>query len=102
MLTPKTDIERLKAILFGIERKQAILSLPPTLPRPTRALSMSDALFSKAEELSVDECLGRILASVSVSCPPAVPVAVCGEIIDKTTIEMFKYYGINKCRVVKN
>ncbi len=102
MLTPELDlIGKIKDILFSIERKESISSSAPSLPRPIRAISPSNAIFSDAEELLTDECLGRVLSSVSVSCPPAVPLVVCGEIIDKNTIEAFKYYGIKKCRVVK-
>ena len=102
MLTPENeDLEKIKALLCSIPRKDAISSYAPELPCPARAISPSEAIFSKNEVLPIDECLGRILASVSVSCPPAVPVVVCGEIIDEMSIEIFKYYGINECRVVK-
>lgn len=101
MLTPELDLNKLKNILFNIKRGKSILSHPPKLPRPQRAISPSKAIFAESEELDVSECSGRILASASVSCPPAVPISVCGEIIDENTVEMFKYYGIKKCRVVK-
>ena len=58
-------------------------------------------MLSPSEEIDVNESFGRILASPSVSCPPAVPVLVCGEVIDESAIKCFKYYGIEKCRVVK-
>jgi arginine/lysine/ornithine decarboxylase len=102
MLTPENEnTEKIKALLCSIPRKDAISSYAPELPRPARAISPSEAIFAKSEALPIDECLGKILASVSVSCPPAVPVVVCGEIIDEMSIEIFKYYGINECRVVK-
>ena len=44
---------------------------------------------------------GKIFASLSASCPPAVPIVVCGEEIDKNIIDLFLYYGITKCEVVK-
>jgi arginine/lysine/ornithine decarboxylase len=37
----------------------------------------------------------------SVGCPPAVPIAVAGEVIDENVIECFKYYGIVKVNVIK-
>ena len=69
--------------------------------KPTKALSVREALFSLKEELSAEKCAGRILADVSVACPPAVPIVVCGEIIDEKAVEAFKYYNIEKCMVVK-
>ena len=64
-------------------------------------MSIREAVFSPRETLAVDECLGRVLVSMNVSCPPAVPVALCGEIIDGQTIACLKYYGIAECEVVK-
>jgi arginine/lysine/ornithine decarboxylase len=37
-----------------------------------------------------------------VPCPPAVPVAVSGEIIDRQCIEIFRAYGIKTVLVMKN
>ena len=102
MLTPEFDkMDKLRDLLLSIERRDAVSSSAPSLPRPIRMLSPSEAIFAEAEELDAEKCLGRVLASVSVSCPPAVPVVVSGELIDKDSIEIFKYYGIKKCRVVK-
>ena len=58
-------------------------------------------IFSE-EEIDVSECDGRILASSAISCPPAIPIVVCGEIIDENAIKCFEYYGIKKCRIIKN
>jgi arginine/lysine/ornithine decarboxylase len=102
MLTPETELCKVRDILLSIEKRESLSLSAPPLPRPARALSPNEAIFTRYEELDIDSCLGKILASVSVSCPPAVPVVVCGEIIDELSIEIFKYYGIKKCRVVKN
>jgi len=42
-----------------------------------------------------------VLAAPSVTCPPAVPVVVCGEQIDESAVHCFAYYGIENCCVVK-
>lgn len=101
MLTPELEADKLKALLLSIERRNAISSSAPSIPRPAIAFSPSEAIFAESEELDSDDCLGRVLASVSVSCPPAAPVIVSGEVIDENTINALKYYGIKKCRVVK-
>ena len=41
-----------------------------------------------------------LLAASALSCPPCVPVAVCGERIDAVVIKRLRYYGFGKCEVV--
>ncbi|MBQ7288859.1 MAG: PLP-dependent transferase [Clostridia bacterium] len=104
MLTPENevrDFERLETGLLEIAKRESISQRPPQSPRPQKAMSAKNALFSPQERLEVQACRGRILAAANVSCPPAVPVAVCGERIDQAVIECFAYYGIKKCDVVK-
>ena len=57
--------------------------------------------MSDSETLPVSECHGRTLSSVTVGCPPAVPIVVSGEQINQAAIECFEYYGIEYCSVVK-
>ena len=44
---------------------------------------------------------GRVLAASAVSCPPCVPIAVCGERIDETAAALLRYYGIGRIAVVR-
>lgn len=69
--------------------------------RPKRAMSIRRAMLSPQEELPVEECVGRVCAAPTVSCPPAVPILVCGEMVDQAAVERFRYYGIGHCAVVK-
>ena len=64
-------------------------------------MSIREAVFAPCESVNAQEAEGRICALPTVSCPPAVPVAVSGEIIDKTCISAFSYYGLTKIDVVK-
>ena len=59
------------------------------------------AVLAPAEKISAEQCLGRILASASVGCPPAVPIAVPGERLDEKALAAFHYYGISKLWVMK-
>lgn len=95
------DAAHLCFVLRKLVRRTPIEETAPTPSRAVRAMSVREATFALHERLPVDECLGRVLASMNVSCPPAVPVAVCGEIIDEQTIACLKYYGITECEVVK-
>lgn len=104
MLTHDIGIEGLKRIeetFFTLPKKPCIKTKPPKLNIPERVMSVRDEVFSENETVSAEKSEGRILALSSVGCPPAVPIVVCGERIDKTAIENFKYYGIENIIVVK-
>lgn len=68
---------------------------------PEKAMNIREAVFSPCEEIPVERAEGRICAAVKVPCPPAVPIAVSGEIIDGNCIEIFKSYGIKTVLVCK-
>ena len=102
MPTPDSDdIEAVVDALLGVVRREKILDKAPMPSIPKKAASIREALFSPSELLPIAECEGKILADVSVGCPPAVPILFSGEIITKESIAGFKYYGIEKVRVVK-
>ena len=63
-------------------------------------MSVAEAMLRSSEILPVRECEGRVLASPSVGCPPAVPIVVCGEKIDAQAVAYFKYYGIESVSVL--
>ncbi len=70
-------------------------------PKMKSVRSVREAVFSDFEEISVENSLDRICSAVNVPCPPAVPIAVSGEVINKKTIEIFKKYGILTVNVIK-
>lgn len=99
--TSKKELTLLSNALLSIEKKEKITRHAPPLTPPKRALSIREALFSVSCEVSVSCAIGKTLASASIACPPAIPILVCGEIIDENSAELFKYYKIEKCRIVK-
>lgn len=104
MLTPEirdAQLQQLYTVLSGVPKKAPILKSPPLPCRGKAVLAIRDAMFSVPEIVSVEESAGRILADPSVSCPPAVPILVCGEQIDQSAIRCFQYYGIRSVSVVK-
>ena len=62
-------------------------------------LTVRQAMLAPARLLPVEDCLGRVLAAEAVSCPPAVPIAVCGERLDENALRALRYYGIRACMV---
>ena len=95
------DFARVQTVLCALPKKEALTDLPPVMSRPQATMSLREALFAKAEVLSLAECLGRVVASPTVGCPPAVPILVGGEVVDEETIALFEYYGYTTLRVVK-
>ena len=104
MLTPemsRTETERLTEELTSLPRRPAIKEEAPLVLPSERAMSVRNAVFSPCEEIPVKECEGRVLGALNVGCPPAVPIVVCGEIIDANAVKCFEYYGIKSCTVIK-
>ncbi len=92
--------DRFLTALRSIPRRGTITAHPPAIGRPKHVLSPREAMLAPSEKLPVEQSLGRILASPGVSCPPAVPILVCGEQIDEAAIHAFRYYGIEEVDVV--
>lgn len=97
----ENDHKRLVNAFATVEARTPTIEETVPFSRPERALSIREALFAASEEVNAENSVGRICASPSVSCPPAVPIAVCGEIIGKAEADLFKKYGIDKVNVVK-
>lgn len=104
MLTPETGtdgIAKLEKALVSIPKKDKIKENLPVFSLPEKAMSIRKAVFSANETIPASESCGRILAAAAVACPPAVPIVVCGEKIDKNAVKCFEYYGIKECNVIK-
>lgn len=104
MLTPETGLQglgRLENALLSISKKYGINQKRPVLHIPERIMTVREAALSEREIVPASESEGRILAAATVACPPAVPIVVSGERIDKHAVEAFAYYGIKTCTVVK-
>ena len=98
--TEPETFERLQVLLAGLEQKPAITEKVPARIPGRAELTLREAIFSPYETVPAAESLGRILATPSVSCPPAVPICACGERIDEAAAALFRYYGIQSCDVV--
>ena len=104
MLSPELGVEALRCLeeaLCSLPRREAILRVAPSVPVAARVLSIREALFSPFEEVSIDDARGRVLSSATVSCPPAIPICICGEEIGEDALRSFRYYGVTHVRVCK-
>lgn len=103
MLSPAVahHFDALEEALIALPRRCPILDTPPVFTLPQAVLTPREAVLADAEELPADACLGRILAAVTVGCPPAVPIVVSGERIEEAHLAAFAYYGMKTLWVVK-
>ena len=104
MLTPENtdeELARLEASLAAVPKLPPIAQTPPPFRLPERAMSPREAFFSPRQTVSVEQSEGRICASAAVACPPAVPVAVSGEVINREAVLLMQYYGFETVSVVR-
>lgn len=66
------------------------------------ACSIREAMLAPQEVIDVKSAAGRICGQPTVSCPPAIPIAVSGEVIPDSLIPVFLAYGIRKISVVRH
>lgn len=104
MLTPEIDasgFEQILAAVEHIERKPPISVTAPTFHLPKRHCSVREAMLSYVETIPVEQSIGRVIARDELRCPPAVPIAVCGEEVDAAVLKRFAYYQIKTCTVMR-
>lgn len=94
------ELDYLHSVLKSIPKKAEIKKQELIYAPLEIALSPREAYFSEKVLISVDNSLNCIYAGTTISCPPAVSLAVCGEKINQSTIDLFKYYGIVNVYVI--
>ena len=105
MASGATEEEAFQAVERKLRRLPARRPISrPVLPlaKGERVLSVREALFAPQETVPAEESLGRVCGAPTVSCPPAVPIAVSGERIGRGAAELFQYYGVKTVDVVKD
>ena len=103
MVTPDTEVgtlTHLSETLLAIPQRAPLSAAPPPLPRPHRALTPRQALLTGGRLCRVEDSVGCVLADAAISCPPAIPILVCGEVIDEIAVRLFDYYGTTHVRVI--
>lgn len=105
MLAPQIGdegLKRLEEALLSLPRRAPILDAPPRFRSAERVCGIRKAALSPCETVPAEKSIGRVLAAATVGCPPAVPIVVCGERIDRHALECFRYYGIESVCVMKS
>lgn len=96
------DFERLGEAFGKILPPKALKS-EEVIVKPSKheqKLSIRDAVFAQHKTLAVEDSVGKICGAPTVSCPPAVPVVISGEIITGQDVVFMKKYGIDTVDVV--
>ncbi len=104
MLSPENsdgDFERLIDALSSFKAERGRPEITYSTKPHNQEMTIRDAVFAKSELAPAEKSVGRICASPTVSCPPAVPIVISGERITEEDIELFKHYGIKTVFVVK-
>ena len=104
MVTPETqesEFSRLYSALAACPERQAPSESAPALPRGERVLPIREAILAEHETCATADAVGRIAATPTVSCPPAVPIAVSGERITPEVVRALTYYGVTSLDVIK-
>lgn len=98
--TKAEGIEQLKNAMLSIEKRAAITQKPPHLVIPQKVMDIRKAVFSHSKRVNVKNSVNETLAGITLSCPPAVPILVCGEKISHNALALFEYYGIDMVDIV--
>lgn len=107
---PPRDHERLIAAV-----REIVESVPTPIPQPEQTAgefaelerqmqtrcTIRQAVFAPQETLAVEQAVGRVCAMPTVSCPPAIPIVVSGEVITPAAAELMKRYNIEEVSVLR-
>ena len=103
MVTPENTPADFDRLLAALGENRTPYTLPMSLPlaQGKRAWSIREALFAPQETVPAEKALGRVCGAPTVACPPAIPIAVSGEVIGPEALALFRYYGVETVDVLK-
>lgn len=96
----RQDLQKLEKALLSVPKAEPVSGQMPFMGKPEKGMSMHDAIMQPGQTLPVEQCVGRVLTCPTVSCPPAVPVLVCGERVSEEAVAVMQYYGIEQLEVI--
>ena len=105
MISPENTSEELAAlknVLLSVKKRIPLsIDAPMVSAKRKRVVSIREAVLSPHERVDAANALGRVCGAPAVSCPPAIPIAVSGEVIDENAVELLHFYGIDSIEVLK-
>ncbi len=94
------DFDKVYDCLKDMPSKEAISAIYPAVIKPESALSIHEASMKMGRLVPVDEAIGCVAGFCKTSCPPAVPIVMCGEVIDEAVAQSLKAFGFDKIYVI--
>ena len=102
--TSLQDIETLQTVLEHCDLPRTVNPLqyePPKSPILFAKLPPYEAAAQPSEMVPISQAAGRICAMTQPPCPPAVPIAICGEVLDDAAVSLLLHYGVTEIAVIK-
>ncbi len=96
-----SEFEKVKKAILSIPKREKIEKPNLLLSENKRALSLKETVYSLTEIVDIDSAVGKVFGDFNLPCPPAVPIIMPGEVITADTIEVFRYYNIDKVKIIK-
>ncbi len=90
-----------ESLEYAVSKAPRTEIIKSEFPKAVKKMSIRDAVFAKSENIPIEKATGRICAETNIPCPPAIPIAVSGEVITEEIINIYKRYGILTVNVVK-
>lgn len=99
--TKQEELDQVERALRAFTPQKPAPAKRPKLPHPKQVCGIREAALAPWERIPVQKSRGRICAAVEVPCPPAIPLILSGERIDRTGIAACEGYGQEYILVVK-
>ena len=95
------EFDRLHASLCAFTCREPLPLPSVSLALPRVACGVREAFFAKKEQIEAEKCAGRVAAGVVAPCPPGVPLAVPGEVLEQEVADLLVAGGILTLDVLK-
>lgn len=101
-MSTREDFDRVEDALKRVKMPRIRIELPKfEVCVPKRKMLPREAFFAERETVDTEKALGRVAAEGITVCPPCVPIAAAGEVIDENIIKILKNYSIFQVNVLK-
>lgn len=100
---PAEGFEKVSDVFRKMPRRERRCAVPEyTLAPSKRAMSVREAILGPQRTVPVTKSAGLICGTPVISCPPAVPIVISGEIITDEAVGILLDCGITQISVVCN
>ena len=107
---PAEDFARLQHALLALPKRPPLAvqsdgalfrALAEEQAKTPSQCTIREAIFAPQELVPAAQALGRVCAMPTVSCPPAIPITVSGEVVTPAALQLMERYGIEKISALK-